>query len=392
MTTLQRCEVRGLVVGGGGLGWVAGCASAKKPRASAGCSLLLALAAALQACALQPQLKYLCEHHGFTPAYLEQRVKAVDKMYVVRRRDLKPPLDADKKLKRLLYIDEMEECLEEWPCMMDSMMWVDESSVYLALHPGTEVAHKGEPRQVVEEPWTFLHSEGPIIRYCICVNAVLGLVGFRLLTGTTGLHRDHEYKVCCRPTLSPAPLQPPLVGARVEHSAAGPPPASMVDAALQLSSPLFAITHVQPHKRHALLLCCRVLTPVDSLLLCRCGFVVALVSVLPAIHLHPHPPPRAVCCNGDSKIYSAVPAAQRPAFRQHWKPCRQCRKLPLCFLRCWRWLLVFVLGEAVTAVLPGGGGVGCLHRQQRYVAATGTPKAARLPAAPGCAVRGPSWV
>jgi hypothetical protein len=159
----------------------------------------------LQACARNTDLQRLVQQ-GFTPEYLARKAKKADPTLKVGIEILRPEYTAEEKLRRYNFCLSM---LEQPPEFLQSIVWIDESSVPIDPAALTYIGTKGQyytrtdPRRHKDKRQiTYIH-------YILAVCYAHGLVHMDVLSFTHEYHDSVQYYVSAAARhRSPAMAQP----------------------------------------------------------------------------------------------------------------------------------------------------------------------------------------
>lgn len=145
-----------------------------------------------QAVALKPELKAITKKYDIKPATLLRHMKDVEGDVRLRLEVVKRCLTDDNKAQRL----KSSKQLMLWPLeRLRRTFWIDAATIYIV--PKSQRVYAPPDAHMVETDDRMPNHSSQLqkLRFYVCINAILGPVAIKFITGTTGLHTEEEWLV-----------------------------------------------------------------------------------------------------------------------------------------------------------------------------------------------------
>ena len=150
----------------------------------------------MQACQKQPYLKSLVSR-GLPPRYLWRRAREVDRKLICGRDPQKPAFSPEEKRKRVQHCQLMLSKLAEQIDYLEWVIWGDCASVTCGGDGPRHIRHKGvDDGPPLENPRQRRCGWPPKLHYFLAVNARLGFVMLRFVSGSWGYDTPYTVRTC----------------------------------------------------------------------------------------------------------------------------------------------------------------------------------------------------
>lgn len=156
----------------------------------------------MQACLKHPFLRELLAR-GLTWQHIKKRAKSVDKTLRIRKAELKPAFSNKHKQARYDFCMDM---LSKPPEFLQSIVWVDESSVPFVPAPPHYVGNIGDHYTVTDSRVPKDKRHTLYIHYILAVCYATGLVRLDILSFTPGYDNPIQYQVSATASFAHLPL------------------------------------------------------------------------------------------------------------------------------------------------------------------------------------------